>query len=187
MGGVSRRPPLGEPLPGGRVLVAASGSGPGCEAAGLGEGAPGIVSLLCALCATSPRAAPCAVTPPTSTGTPQGLGQGECPKVRRAEAVGLPGVSTPRFCPCLPEMPPGLLWAFLSSKAGGSRKLQHSTQAGQTKAWGSTDSWLSEAKCSGTAEHQGGAGRGSPPTCWAEATGSLRKGKPAAGSLPSRV
>lgn len=113
MGGVSCRPPQGEPLPGGRVLVAASGSGLGCEAAGLGEGAPGIVSLLCALCATSPRAAPCAVTP-TSTGTPQDLGQGECPKVGSAEAMGLPGVSTPRFCPCLPEMPPGLLWAFLS-------------------------------------------------------------------------
>lgn len=68
-GGVRTRPPLGawvgEPLPGGRILVAASGSGSGCGVVGLGEGAPGILSLLCALCATQPRAAPCPVTSPS--------------------------------------------------------------------------------------------------------------------------
>lgn len=97
--------------------------------------------------------------------------------------------------PSQPEVPPGLLWHRpLPSRAGRSRKLQHSVLGKQTgvrpATWGSADSWLSEAGRRGQAERQGRGGQVLSPgasVCWAQASGSLGKGKsvsqPVAGPL----
>lgn len=111
------------------------------------------------------------------------------------KAAGLRGMDTWDSIPSQPEVPPGLLWHRpLPSRAGRSRKLQHSVLGKQTgvrpATWGSADSWLSEARRRGQAERQGRGGQVLSPgasVCWAQASGSLGKGKsvsePVAGPL----
>lgn len=114
------------------------------------------------------------------------------------EAAGLRRMGTWDSIPSQPEVPPGLLRHHpLPSRAGRSRKLQHSVLGKQTRvrpaSWGSADSWLSEAGHRGQVERQGRQGRGiqalSPgaSVCWAQASGSPGKGKsvsqPVAGPL----
>lgn len=101
------------------------------------------------------------------------------------KAAGLGGMDTRDSIPlsrrchlacCGTALPP--------SRAGRSRKLQHSVLGKQTgvrpATWGSADSWLSEARRRGQAERQAEVARCSPPellVCWAQASGISGEGE----------
>lgn len=84
------------------------------------------------------------------------------------KAAGLRGMGTWDSIPSQPEVPPGLLWHRpLPSRAGRSRKLQHSVLGKQTgvrpATWGSADSWLSEAGVGARLSRRAEVARCSPP------------------------